>query len=111
MARSYVPEAGDIVWLEFSPQAAHEQVGHRPALVVSPASYNGKTGMMLCCPMTSRIKGYPFEVMISANPPSAILSDQVKSLDWRARRAKRKGSVDAETLDEVRGKLGALIGT
>lgn len=67
--------------------------------------------MMLCCPMTSRIKGYPFEVLISADPPSAILSDQVKSLDWRARRAKRKGSVGAEALDEVRGKLGALIGT
>lgn len=110
MARSYVPEAGDVVWLEFSPQAGHEQAGHRPALVVSPASYNGKTGMMLCCPMTTQIKGYPFEVVICADPPSAILSDQVKSLDWRARRAKRKGSVGAETLDEVRGKLGALIG-
>ncbi len=109
MARSYVPEAGDVVWLEFSPQAGHEQAGHRPALVLSPASYNGKTGMMICCPMTTQIKGYPFEVVISRNPPSAILSDQVKSLDWRARRPKRKASVRAETLDEVRGKLRALI--
>ena len=110
MARSYVPEAGDVVWLEFSPQAGHEQAGHRPALVLSPASYNGKTGMMICCPMTTQIKGYPFEVVISKNPPSAILSDQVKSLDWRVRRTKRKASVETETLDEVRGKLRALIG-
>ncbi len=110
MARSYVPKAGDVVRLEFSPQAGHEQAGHRPALVLSPASYNGKTGMMICCPMTSQIKGYPFEVVISRNPPSAILSDQVKSLDWRVRRAKRKDSVAAETLVEVRGKLRALIG-
>lgn len=110
MARSYVPESGDVVWLEFSPQTGHEQAGHRPALVLSPARYNGKTGMMICCPMTSHIKGYPFEVLVSGNPPSAILSDQLKSLDWRARRAKRKASVDPQILDEVRGKLGALIG-
>ena len=109
MSRSYVPESGDIVWLAFSPQAGHEQAGHRPAVVLSPANYNGKTGMMICCPMTTQIKGYPFEVVISANPPSAILSDQVKSLDWRARRARRKGSVVAETLDEVRAKIRALI--
>jgi len=66
--------------------------------------------MMICCPMTTQIKGYPFEVVVSGDPPSAILSDQVKSLDWRARRAKRKSSVSVEILDEVRGKLGALIG-
>jgi len=110
MARSYVPQAGDVVWLEFSPQAGHEQAGHRPALVLSPASYNSKIGMMICCPMTTQIKGYPFEVVISKAPPSAILSDQVKSLDWRARRTKRKASVEAEILDEVRGKLRVLIG-
>lgn len=110
MARTYIPEAGDVVWLEFSPQAGHEQAGHRPAVVLSPASYNGKTGMMICCPMTSQIKGYPFEVLVSKNPPNTILSDQVKSLDWRARRAKRKGAVSAETLTEVKGKLGALLG-
>ena len=110
MARPYVPAAGDVVWLEFSPQADHVQAGHRPALVLSPASYNGKTGMMICCPMTSQIKGYPFEVIVSKNPPSAILSDQVKSLDWRVRRAKRKDSVTTDTMLEVRGKLKALIG-
>ena len=110
MARGYVPDTGDVVWLAFSPQAGHEQAGHRPALVVSPASYNGKTGMMLCCPMTTQIKGYPFEVVVGANPPSAILADQVKSLDWRVRNAKRKGTVASEVLDEVRGKILALIG-
>ena len=110
MARAYVPDTGDIVWLAFSPQAGREQAGHRPALVLSPASYNGKTSMMICCPMTTQIKGYPFEVVVG-NPPSAILSDQVKSLDWRARRAKRKGTVSADALGEVRGKIKALIGT
>lgn len=110
MTRASVPDAGDIVWLEFSPQAGHEQVGHRPALVLSPAAYNDKTGMMVCCPMTTQIKGYPFEVIVGENPPSAVLSDQVKSLDWRARRAKRKGRVAAEALAEVRGKIRALIG-
>lgn len=110
MSPPYVPEAGDVVWLDFSPQAGHEQAGHRPALVLSPASYNGKTGMMICCPMTTQIKGYPFEVTISGKPPSAVLSDQVKSLDWRARRTKRKAAVGAETLADVRGKLKALIG-
>lgn len=110
MARPYVPEAGDVVWLEFSPRAGHEQAGHRPGLVLSPATYNGKTGMMICCPMTSQIKGYPFEVVVSQNPPSAILSDQVKSLDWRARNARRKGVVTAEVLAEVRAKVKALVG-
>jgi len=110
MVRAGVPDAGDIVWLEFSPQAGHEQAGHRPALVLSPAAYNDKTGMMICCPMTTQIKGYPFEVVVTANPPSAVLSDQVKSLDWRARRASRKGHVAADVLAEVRGKVRALIG-
>jgi len=110
MVRARVPDAGDIVWLEFSPQAGHEQAGHRPALVLSPAAYNDKTGMMICCPMTTQIKGYPFEVVVAANPPGAVLSDQVKSLDWRARRASRKGRVAADVLAEVRGKIRALIG-
>ena len=103
-------DAGDVVWLAFSPQAGHEQAGHRPALVLSPASYNAKTGMMLCCPMTSHIKGYPFEVVIAQDPPSAVLADQVKSLDWRARGAVRKGRVPEAVLKEVRAKVRALIG-
>ena len=87
MAKSFVPEAGDIVWLNFTPQAGHEQAGHRPALVLSPAAYNNKTGLMICCPLTTQIKNYPFEVVIDGNPVAAILADQVKSLDWRMRKA------------------------
>lgn len=109
MARRYVPDTGDIVWLEFNPQAGHEQAGHRPALVLSPAAYN-KNGMMVCCPMTTQIKGYPFEVVIRAKEVSgAVLSDQVKSLDWRARKATRKGKASVDELDEVRGKISALL--
>ena len=110
MARRYVPEAGDIVWLEFDPQAGHEQAGHRPALVISPATYNGKTGLMLCCPLTRQIKSYPFEVLIDGNRAGAALADQAKSLDWRARKAVRKGRATAAELGEVRAKLSALVG-
>lgn len=106
----YIPDAGDIVWLQFDPQAGHEQAGHRPALVISPAAYNGKTGLMVCCPLTTRIKGYPFEVAIAGKPDSVVLADQVKNLDWRARRARHKGRVSAAELAEVRAKLRALIG-
>jgi mRNA interferase MazF len=110
MARGYVPEAGDIVWLQFDPLAGHEQAGHRPAVVISPSSYNGKTGLMVCCPMTSQVKGYPFEVEIIGDQRSVVLADQVKNLDWRARKAKRKGSVTADEIADVRAKLFALIG-
>lgn len=105
----YVPDVGDVVWLHFDPQTGHEQAGHRPALVLSPAGYNGPRGMMVCCPMTSRIKGYTFEVVESRDPPSVVLADQVKSFDWRARQATRKGAVSPATLAEVRAKLGALL--
>src|ERR1700737_3333532 len=104
MARGYVPAAGDIVWLNFTPQAGHEQAGHRPALVLSPAAYNDKTSLMICCPMTTQIKNYPFEVLIAGTQGSVVLADQVKSLDWRSRRATRKGVVSGEELAEVRGK-------
>jgi mRNA interferase MazF len=107
---SYVPDAGDIIWITFNPQAGREQAGHRPAVVLSPAAYNAKTSLMACCPMTTHIKGYPFEVIIAGSTVSAVLADQVKSLDWRKRRAKRKGSVSAAELAEVRAKLRALIG-
>jgi mRNA interferase MazF len=106
----YVPDAGDIVWLHFDPQAGHEQAGHRPALVISPAAYNGKTDLMLCCPMTTHIKGYPFEVPIVGDRPGAVLADQVKSLDWVARKALRKGRVTTAELAQVQGKILALIG-
>ncbi|VTP68384.1 mRNA interferase MazF [Leclercia adecarboxylata] len=88
----YIPEAGDIVWLDFDPQSGHEQAGHRPALVVSTATYNGRTGLMLCCPVTSQIKNYPFEVVISGARRNVALADQIKSLDWRARHASEKGN-------------------
>lgn len=107
---AYVPEAGDIVWLQFDPQAGREQVGHRPAVVLSPASYNRLSGMMICCPTTTRIKGYPFEVALSGNPPSVVLADQAKSQDWGARQVRRKGRVSAGELAEVRAKLKTLIG-
>lgn len=108
--RRYVPEAGDIVWLQFDPQAGHEQAGHRPALVLSPSNYNGKTDLMLCCPLSTRIKGHPFEVAIQfGKEASVILSDQVKSLDWRVRKARHKGSAPAAVLAEVRAKVKALL--
>jgi mRNA interferase MazF len=110
VARRYVPEAGDIVWLRFTPQAGHEQAGHRPALVISPAAYNSKTSLMVCCPITTQIKGYPFEVIIAGSRPSAVLADQVKSLDWTARRAKYKGKTAPTLLAEVRAKIIALVG-
>ena len=109
MAR-YVPEAGDIVWLNFTRQAAHEQAGHRPALVLSPAAYNDKTGLMICCPLTTQIKNYPFEVLIDGTPQNVVLADQVKILEWRARNATRKGAVSPEELADVRAKILALIG-
>ncbi len=108
--RGYVPDAADIVWLEFDPQAGHEQAGHRPALVVSPASYNGKTGLMVCCPMTTRVKGHPFEVLVQMEGvANAVLSDQVKSLDWKVRRARRKGTAPADVMRHVRAKIKALL--
>ena len=109
MPPAYVPDAGDIVWINFDPQAGHEQAGHRPAVVLSPAAYNAKTSLMLCCPMTTQIKSYPFEVLIAGPSRSAVLADQIKSLDWRSRRAKRKGVVSPAELSEVRSKIRALI--
>lgn len=107
---AYVPEASDVVWLEFDPQAGHEQAGHRPALVISPASYNAKTGLMVCCPLTTRIKGHPFEVLTDVDGVAcAVLSDQVKSLDWKVRKAKKKATVTSEVMIHVRAKMKALL--
>jgi mRNA interferase MazF len=110
MAPAYVPNAGEVVWLEFDPQAGHEQAGHRPALVISPAVYNGKAGLMVCCPMSTKIKGHPFEVVTQVDGiDCAVLSDQVKSLDWRIRRAKKKAVVTPEVMLHVKAKLKALL--
>ena len=106
---AYIPDRGHIIWINFDPQAGREQARHRPALVLSPKSYNRKTSLCVLCPLTSRIKGYPFEVLVAEDEPSVVLADQVKSLDWRARKAKKKGEVAEEVLAEVVGKLGALI--
>ncbi len=109
MSSNFVPEAGDVIWLDFNPQAGHEQAGHRPALVISPGSYNSKTGLLVCCPLTTKSKGYPFEVRIGDEEDSVVLADQVKSLDWQARNAKKKSTVSAEVLAETRAKLTVLI--
>lgn len=107
----YIPNEGEIVWLEFDPQSGHEQKGRRPALVLSPASYNGRVGLMLCCPITSQAKGYPFEVLVNTKEVSGVvLSDQVKSLDWQARKATYAGAISQDGLAEVRQKLKVLLG-
>ena len=110
MDGAYVPGRGDVVWLEFKPQAGSEQAGRRPALVISPKSYNRKTGLALVCPITSRVKGYPFEVELpqGLEAKGVVLSDQIKSLDWRARRATRLGSVPGPVMQEVTARILAL---
>ena len=109
--RPYVPDAGDVVWLEFDPQAGHEQAGRRPALVVSPALYNRKSGLMVCCPLSTKVKGYPFEVPTQVDgQEGVVLSDQVKSLDWKVRKAKKGGSVPESVLLQVRARIKALLG-
>jgi mRNA interferase MazF len=107
--RDYVPDAGEILWLHFDPQAGHAQAGRRPALVLTPLRYNAARGMMICCPMTTKVKGYVFEVAVDGKPPRAVLADQIKSLDWRARRAVRKGAVQPRVLAEVSAKVKALL--
>ena len=104
-SRAYVPNTGEVVWLQFDPQA-----GHRPALVISPANYNGQTGLMVCCPISNKIKGHPFEVVTEVDGMEcAVLSDQVKSLDWKIRRAKKKATVSTEVMLHVRAKMKALL--
>ena len=109
-AHSYVPHAGDVVWLEFDPQAGHEQAGQRLAVVLSPSTYNGKTGLMVCCPLSTQIQGYPFEVTAHVGGQAGVvLADQVKSLDWKVRRANKKGTLEETVLAEVRAKVKALL--
>jgi mRNA interferase MazF len=112
MARRYVPKRGDVVWLSFAPQTGHEQSGRRPALVLSPAAYNSKVGLALLFPITSQVKGYPFEVPVpdGLRVSGVVLSDQVKSLDWRARRAEFAGRLPEEAVRDVVMMLNALLG-
>ena len=106
-----MPDRGDVVWIDFNPQAGHEQAGRRPAMVISPASYNGRVGLALLCPITRQVKGYPFEVAIPDDFPlsGVVLSDQVKSLDWRARKAEIVGRLPATTISEALSKLATLL--
>ena len=111
MARRTAPDRGDVVWISLNPQAGHEQAGRRPALVVSPRAYNRKVGLAVCCPITSRIKGYPFEVVVPEGLPvrGAVLADHVRSLDWRARRAVGVCRLPRATTLEVLHKLATLV--
>jgi mRNA interferase MazF len=111
VTRDYVPDAGDLIWLDFTPQAGREQAGRRPAVVLSPRSYNEKTSLAVVCPITSHAKGYPFEVPI---PPGlrmggVILSDHLKNLDWRQRQAQRAGKISRSLLEQVRNRIAALL--
>ena len=107
----YVPERGDAVWIALDPQAGHEQAGRRPALVLSPSAYNGRVGLALLCPITTQVKGYPFEVPLPAGLPvtGVVGADQVKSLDWRARKAARIAAVPKEIITQVVTRLQALL--
>jgi mRNA interferase MazF len=108
---AYIPNRGDVVWITINSQVGHEQVGRRPAFVLSPASYNGKVGLAILCPITSQIKGYPFKVLIpdGLKISGAILSDQVKSLDWKVRQAELVCKLPSAIIDEVLQKLGTLL--
>ncbi len=108
---AYVPERGDAVWLDFNPQAGHEQAGRRPALVVSPVSYNKKVGLAIFCPITNQVKGYPFAIVIpnGYKVTGAILSDQVKNLDWKIRKASRICTLDEAIVEDVLRKVAALL--
>jgi mRNA interferase MazF len=109
---AFVPDAGDFIWLTFDPQAGREQAGRRPALVLSPRTYNLRAGLALVCPITNLAKGYPFEVAVTAGQGATgvILADHVKSVDWKARRAERLGHCTTEVIGEVRAKLAPLLG-
>lgn len=111
MSASYVPEAGEFVWLTFDPQAGREQAGRRPALVLSPRLYNAKSSLALVCPVTNQAKGYPFEVPVPAGAgmTGVVLCDHLKSVDWKARRAEKLGRCPAEVCDEVRARLAPLL--
>lgn len=112
VARAYVPDAGDLVWLTFDPHAGHEQRRRRPALVLSPRTYNAKTRLALACPVTSQVKGYPFEVPLPVGGAirGAVLADHVKNLDWDARRVRFEAKAPVEVVVDVRERLRALLG-
>jgi len=110
-AKAYVPKRGDVVWITMNPQAGHEQAGRRPAVVLSPEMYNEKAGLAITCPVTSQVKGYPFEVPMPSGLPvsGVILTDQVKSLDWQARNAEMICTLPSKTISEIFKKVGLLL--
>ncbi len=112
MTRSYIPTAGDLIWLTFDPHVGREQAGRRPALVLSPAAYNEKTELALVCPISSRVKGYPFEVPVPEGLAisGVVLSDHLKSLDWKRRKAEFVAHVPAEVISDVLARLAPLLG-
>jgi mRNA interferase MazF len=109
---AYIPRRGDAVWLNFNPQSGHEQAGRRPALVLSPEEYNRKTGLAVFCPITSQVKGYPFEVKLPAGLPvtGVVLADQVKSLDWQVREAALIKKLPVQIVNEAANFLLTLFG-
>ena len=110
MKKKYIPERGDIVWLNFNPQSGHEQKGKRPAFVISPKEYNEKTGLGLFCPITSAIKNYPFEVKIENKKINGVaLADQIKSLDWKTRKIEFIAKETIDKVDEIIDKIGVLL--
>lgn len=110
MAGLYVPDEGDVIWIDFTPQSGHEQAGRRPAVVLSPRAYNGRAGLLVCVPVTNQSKGYPFEVALGGDGTTGVaLADQMRSLDWRTRRAERKGRVSATVVADIKAKIKALL--
>ena len=107
----YAPSRGEIVWLQFEPQAGHEQSGMRPAVIISPWEYNQKVGLCLCCPVTSKAKGYPFEVALPAGMKveGVVLCDQMKSLDWKARNVRLIGTLPGRSFKEIQVRILALV--
>jgi len=112
VGRGYIPDAGDLVWVTFDPRAGYEQRGRRPALILSPRTYNAKARLAIACPVTSHAKGYPFEVAIPAGGKvtGVVLADHVKSLDWNVRRVEFAATAPVEILTEVRERLRVVLG-
>ncbi|PEH74430.1 mRNA interferase MazF [Edwardsiella tarda] len=110
MVSRFVPDSGDLIWIDFDPVAGHEQGGKRPAVVLSPFAYNNKVGLLLCVPCTTKVKNYPFEVELSGERDSVALADQITCVDWRARKVTKKGTISAIELADIRAKAKALIG-
>jgi mRNA interferase MazF len=110
MVEDYTPDRGDVVWFNFSPHVGHEQAGVRPALVVSPISYNQRSGMMLACPITSKVKGYPFEVRIKTQKiDGVILADQVKNIDWHERKPEFGFKANVAVVSETQALIESLV--